>query len=185
MTFDVGTYKALALRTKAPFTEKSGRQLIRSYELFKDILEESRDQAPLIDKLKRYGIYGKDDDELVEQLLPTYPTGDKAERIRQCVDLIHGLIGIIGECGEMAEVLVHYIDTGEGMDVQNIREESSDIGWFLNLILAWANSDIPSTLEANIRKLARRFPTQFTLEDYSNRDKPAEMLAFDNDRHEE
>lgn len=176
--FTMEDYKHLALRTKSPETPKSQQQLVRSWDLFRDIFEEVHDIAPVVDKLKRYGIYGKDDEDLEEQLPPVYPTGEKAERIRQCRDLIHGLIGIIGECGETAEELLRFINDGGELNLLNIQEEGSDKLWFLNLILTFAGSSIPQVGEANIRKLKRRYPNAFTLEDYTNRDKSAEMRDF-------
>lgn len=180
MTFDMNNYKQLALRTKSSPTEKSQHQLIRSWSLLRDFLEEVRDNGPIVDKLKRYAIYGKDDEELEDQLHPAHPTGEKAERVRQCRDAIHALVGIVGECGETAEKLLAYIDNGGELDVQNIREEVSDKLWFLNLLAAFAGSDLVTIAGGNIRKLQKRYPQAFTLEDYSNRDTKAEMAAFEN-----
>lgn len=176
--FDMQDYKLLALRTKAPVTEKHLKQLVRSYEWIKDSLEESRDQGLLIDKLKKYAFYGKDDDDLVEQLLPTYPVGEKAERIKQCLDLLHGLVGIIGECGELAETVLGHIEDDLPLDITNVREEGSDILWFLNLILAFAGTDIPSIGRANINKLKFRHPKAFAVVEHVDRNKPAELFGF-------
>jgi hypothetical protein len=135
MTFDMREYRALALRTKAPVTAASRHNLVRGFEFIQEIFEEAKANAHLIDRLKRYAIYGKEDEDLVEQMLPTYPVGDKAERIIQCLDLIHALVGIIGECGEIAEALMVHIDSGEPLNINNIQEEGGDAIWFLNLML--------------------------------------------------
>jgi NTP pyrophosphatase (non-canonical NTP hydrolase) len=178
--FRMEDYRGLALRTEAPITDKSNRQIVRSYEFFKDVLEECRDNAPMIDKLKRYGVYGKDDDSLVDQLMPTYPVGDKAERIRQCLRLLHGLIGVIGECGEMAEKVIGYIEGDlPELDVNNIEEEAGDALWFLNLIIAFCGPrDLVDLARRNLAKLKARFPGKFTLENYDNRDRATEMNSF-------
>lgn len=177
--FDMKDYKALALRTKAPATEKHLKQLVRSYEFLKDILEEARDQGLVIDKLKKYSFYGKDSDELVEQMTPTYPVGSKAERIKQCLDLLHGLVGIIGECGELAEEVLLHIEEDKSLDILNVREEGSDILWFLNLIVAFAGTDIPNVGHANILKLKFRHPKAFAVVEHAARNKSGELKPFE------
>lgn len=176
--FDMKDYKALALRTKAPVTDKHLKQLVRSYEFIRDILEESREQGQVIDQLKKYSFYGKDNDELVEQMTPTYPVGEKAERIKQCLDLLHGLVGIIGECGELAGAVLAHIEDGEPLDIPNVREEVSDIAWFLNLVLSFAGSDIPQVCHSNIVKLKHRHPKAFAVVEHADRDKVQEMKSF-------
>lgn len=187
MTFDMTTYRGLALRTESPVVDETKYRLVRAYELLEDALSDTAELGKLLDRLKRYAFYLKDDKELTDQLMPAYPTGEKRERIEQCARLLHFVIGLAGEVGEITEELHEFIETGKPMNKANMRGEGGDVLWYLNGYLDVFGLSVPEVGGMNIDKLKIRYKDKFTTDEAINRDATQEIAVhaeptWDDDR---
>lgn len=78
--------------------------------------------------------------------------------------LINGVMGLCGESGEAIDIVKKWLAQGHGLDKDKIAKELGDIAWYL-AETAWA-LEIPleEILQANIDKLAKRYPEGFSSE---------------------
>lgn len=78
--------------------------------------------------------------------------------------LIHGILGIASEAGEIAEDLLKLLTGGDHID-DNIEREQGDIDWFQELVAEARGVSIPECRFRNILRLRERFPDAFSEED--------------------
>lgn len=78
--------------------------------------------------------------------------------------LINGVMGLCGESGEAIDIVKKWLAQGHELDKDKIARELGDIAWYL-AETAWA-LEIPleEILQANIDKLAKRYPEGFSSE---------------------
>lgn len=178
---DMAKFQALGLSTEAPITDELTKRLVRAYPIYSDLLSETVNSGEFLDRIKKYIFYGKQDGLVEDQLPPVWPTGEKKERIQQLARVLHGLIGIGTEHGELAEEIIDYIEGNKSdLDTNHIAEEVFDIIWYLNVVLHVIGMNIPMVCEKGIAKLRERFPKRFTEQDAEHRDTKKEMEAFIN-----
>ncbi len=88
----------------------------------------------------------------------------------------HGLVGLVEEVKELHEAVVK-------QDKINILEESGDILWFLGQVLRAEGLTILQALEANTKKLTKRYETihgvGFSENSFDNRNIAQEMAAVE------
>lgn len=94
------------------------------------------------------------------------------------VNLLHGLIGVITEAGEMAEVLIRRLETGV-FDPVNVFEEAGDVHWYQARILRGLKANFDQLGKMNIDKLRGRHGTTFNVERDWNRDLQAERKGLE------
>lgn len=106
------------------------------------------------------------------------------------IDLIHGLVGVLTEAGEMAELLIKWVETGE-LDPVNVVEECGDVSWYMVRQLRGISDMIgkPVTIDdmhrVNIDKLHNRHGDAYNMLRDHNRTlevehaKMSETLDFD------
>jgi len=84
--------------------------------------------------------------------------------------ILHSIVGIATESGELIEALLQHVK-GEGkLDVVNVQEEFGDLAWYQAIGVDATNADWEQILETNIAKLRARYPEKFTSENAINRD---------------
>lgn len=93
-------------------------------------------------------------------------------------DIIHGVIGIFTEAGEMMEAILKAMD-GEPIDLVNLREELGDVEWYKAMLYRALKALPEEVRERNIAKLRRRYPDKFTSENAINRDVVAERRILE------
>lgn len=74
-------------------------------------------------------------------------------------DLFHGIIGVITEVGELAEILMALLDMETVPDQTNVREEIGDALWYLSRLVKYAETTFPAEMRRNIAKLHQRHGT--------------------------
>lgn len=98
-----------------------------------------------------------------------------------CMDIVHGILGVATEGGEMLEALYSAYFEGREFDKVNLLEESGDVMWYLALLLRKPQPGV--TFEAvqhlNIDKLRKRYPDKFTNYDALNRDLAGERVVLE------
>lgn len=102
-------------------------------------------------------------------------------------DLIHGILGVFTEAGELLSVLANPLpgnsadkpEGGEFPDVNNIREEVGDLFWYCALIADACGFTLDDAQRKNIQKLRTRYPDKFTSEKALKRDLAAERAVLE------
>jgi NTP pyrophosphatase (non-canonical NTP hydrolase) len=98
------------------------------------------------------------------------------------IRMLHALLGLLTEVGELADQFKKVIFYGKELDTVNLREEHGDLNWY-NALLAdviknMTGQDFETTLKDNIAKLAKRYPNKFSEADALNRDTKNELSHF-------
>lgn len=96
--------------------------------------------------------------------------------------ILHALMGITTECGELMDQLKKHLIYGKPLDFTNIMEEDGDLRWYLALLEFAANYTADFAQERNIEKLRSRFPNKFTEFDALNRDLSKERKILEEPR---
>lgn len=124
-----------------------------------------------LDALKRHLFYGKNLEEKTLAVLHRIEDGEVQQRTRMFVflRLLHAVIGIATEAGELAEQLFGHLFFGRPLDQVHIEEELGDILWYVALACNALGVDMQKVMDMNIAKLRKRYPDKFTSYDALNR----------------
>lgn len=155
---NLSTYKNLAQKTSAPIDGELLRRLtdVQILANIVDALLVIKTEAECLDPLKKHVFYGKEIDP--EDISGGLPTCNEAESIlfAKHPKLIHGIIGIATELGELIQNLFN-----DEFDEKNIKEETTDILWYVMEVYAAMGVDPNGAAEENIEKLRKRYPEKF------------------------
>lgn len=108
---------------------------------------------------------------------PQPPAIDRLAASQQ-TPLLHAVIGISGEAGELAGAVEGWLWYGKGLDVENVKEELGDLLWYVAEACNALGLSMESVMEANIRKLRTRYPDRYTDSAAANRNLQAEKDAL-------
>jgi len=97
---------------------------------------------------------------LAQRTSSTITASDKLE---------NGLMGLNGESGEAIDVLKKYLFQGHELDRTKLKEELSDILWYMAETATGLNLELESVARYNIEKLKTRYPDGFDTEKSINR----------------
>lgn len=85
-------------------------------------------------------------------------------------ELLNGIMGLVGESGEMDDHLKKYMFQGHELDRDKLVKELGDVCWYVAQAAVGLNIDLESVMAKNIEKLAARYPKGFfTVENSTNR----------------
>ena len=154
-----------------------------SQELFVDVLDSAIEALNDLDQIKKALFYGRDMNESLTfaeqgvrnndiQIHGLHPDPQAGMR------LLHGIIGIATEAGEMLEALRQGVEGGV-FDLTNVAEEVGDNQWYAAAILRALKTNFESVQRTNIAKLRARFPNKFTEFDANNRNLHAERQILE------
>jgi NTP pyrophosphatase (non-canonical NTP hydrolase) len=153
--------------------------------LFLGILLAGRKKtAQLVDATKRGLFYDKTD--RLEQLgYLTEARNDFGLPYHEDVDVLHAVLGMEGEVNEITEAVFDDNLTAEQKRAKVI-DESGDTLWYMALLFKKYGISFEDVFDANIAKLAKRYPDKFTTDAAVNRDLEAEsnVLQFATRRQE-
>lgn len=87
--------------------------------------------------------------------------------------------GLADDCGEVCGCVKKYIEYGQPLDAVNLLEEVGDVLWRLAQICDAAGLTLERAMEANVSKLALRYPDKYTDERAleANRNRKSERFA--------
>lgn len=102
-----------------------------------------------------------------------------APRCKHNAELIHYVLGIGTEAGELQDVLKKAIAYGKVPDATNIKEELGDLLWYMARIMDWYGFTLESIMETNINKLKVRYAEKFTEHAALNRNLEAERKILE------
>lgn len=97
--------------------------------------------------------------ELHTQVVKSTCSGDGA-------NIINAAMGLVGEAAEVSEHIKKVAFQQHPIDDKKIVEELGDLLWYFNLIRSLRGYTMEQILEANMNKMARRYPSGvFTIQD--------------------
>ncbi len=180
---DLKNYHELCLRTEADDHAMQSARILECNGILVNLLVSFCDTAGGLDVLKKHVYYGKplsDRDKAIKDSIPGELDSVQRQRLSERIRLVHGIIGMITECGELVDQLMNHIAAGETLDQVNILEECCDVDWYKNLCLdaaGYTAADVPTTL---IPKLEVRYAKkQFNAKQAIERDLSAERASLE------
>lgn len=78
--------------------------------------------------------------------------------------LINGVMGLCGESGEAIDIVKKWLAQGHELDREKLAKELGDIAWYLAETAYALEIPLEDILQANIEKLAKRYPEGFSSE---------------------
>jgi len=76
--------------------------------------------------------------------------------------LLHGVIGLTGEVGELASAVEKYAWYQRNLDRVNVIEELGDALWYIAEICDALNIRMGDVMDLNIQKLKKRYPEKYS-----------------------
>jgi len=149
---------------------KYGMELERS-ELVR-VLDAAAHLATTADYLKKRVIYGRGIDSI------TLPVLDTCALTVKRAQLLHALLGVISEAGEMVEAFRRTHDEENDAVRVNCIEEGGDMIWYVTRWLKTSGSSVEDASQRVVAKLKTRYPDKFTEQAALNRDLDAEFDAL-------
>jgi NTP pyrophosphatase (non-canonical NTP hydrolase) len=131
-----------------------------------------------LDLIKKALFYGKAN----KQITSNAPFDSSELFVNVNPVIVHGIIGKVTESIELLEALMKAIETGEPLDLVNIKEEIGDCFWYDAILAKACGFTFEEAQAANINKLKARYPEKFTSENAIERDleKEREILESEN-----
>lgn len=136
--------------------------------------------ADIVDTVKKNLFYRKPiDREMVESLLVTEEFANLPFQMDAVdVDIIHAILGLYTEAGELLDLLFTALLDGKPIDPAKLMDEGGDHLWYLAIMFKKLGVKFEEIAGLNNAKLRVRFPEKFTEEQAVHRDLFAEMETF-------
>jgi len=146
--------------------------------------------AEIIDVLKKYIFYGKQD-WMVEQLVKAAEFDDVSSEhddsghvkrflMTRNIRMMHATVGMATEAGELMEMLQDHIMYGAEFDEVNAVEEIGDSFWYQGVAIDVLGTNVQQVMQTNIDKLRARYPDKFNEAAAINRDLKKEHAILAN-----
>ena len=78
--------------------------------------------------------------------------------------LLNGVLGLVGESGELADLVKKNWMQGHDLDVEHVAKELGDICWYIAETASAIGYDLETIMKMNIEKLRKRYPEGFDSE---------------------
>lgn len=179
---DLKEYHKLCLRTEADDHAMQAARLLDCNALVTERLSEFQDLADELDILKKHIFYGKPlgkEDQALADATPGILMSEQRQRFAMNIRILHGIMGMITECGELVNEMMQHVVEGKSVDRVNILEECCDVDWYKNLTLdavGFTAEDVPGTL---IPKLEVRYARKFDAQRALSRNLEAERSSLE------
>jgi NTP pyrophosphatase (non-canonical NTP hydrolase) len=136
-----------------------------------------------LDQVKKSLFYGRDNNLITEgqadvAALPSRVHSDSAVAF----DIIHAILGIATEAGELLELLKATLNSDGDFDWVNCREELGDIDWYKALLANRGDFTFEEVMELIIKKLRARYADKFTSNEAVERNLAAERAILEDMR---
>lgn len=105
-------------------------------------------------------------------------TGLKVNITAANEDLLHGVLGLTTETGELVDIVKRHLFYGEPLNMSHLKEEIGDKFWYLAVLCEWAGFTFEECMEVNIDKLHVRYPEKFSKDKALNRNLDAEKKCL-------
>ncbi len=100
-------------------------------------------------------------------------------RLLNEIDLLHALIGINTENGELQDQFKKHVFYGKPLDIVNLKEELGDLLWYIQLACNRLDVSIEDIIKLNMKKLLKRYQENWTPEKALIRDLDAERKELE------
>lgn len=97
--------------------------------------------------------------------------------------MLHYVLGVGTESGELLDVVKKNVIYGKDMDVVNVHEEIGDVLWYLSRILDITGGTFEVCMDLNIKKLRARYGDKFSEFDALNRNLEKERKILENNNN--
>lgn len=154
----MNNYEELALKT-LPENHQYHVDKITSAQWF-SIIHNAIVALQELDALKKTFAYGRDlelDFEYGDEEIPMFPDNINP-------DIVHGIIGVATEAGELLEALALALFDNESFDLVNLKEEVGDLMWYQAILAVRGGFTLSDAQLTNILKLEARYGDKFTAE---------------------
>lgn len=78
------------------------------------------------------------------------------------IDLIHAIMGISGEAGELLDAIKKHVIYNKDLDITNVIEEMGDIEFYMRQLRQRLGISRDECLEFNVVKLRKRYGEKYT-----------------------
>lgn len=154
----MNNYEQLALKT-LPENHAYHADKITSAQWF-SVIHNAIVALEELDALKKTFAYGKD-------LELDFDYGDEEVDVffgNVDPDIVHGVIGVATEAGELLQALALSLFDNEEFDVVNLKEEIGDVLWYQAILAVRGGFTLSDCMLTNILKLEARYGDKFTAE---------------------
>jgi NTP pyrophosphatase (non-canonical NTP hydrolase) len=79
------------------------------------------------------------------------------------------VIGLVGEAGEVSEIIKKGVFHQHGIDKEKLKKELGDVSWYLAATCTTMGFDLSEIMQQNIDKLLLRYPNGYNPEDSKKR----------------
>ncbi len=93
--------------------------------------------------------------------------------------LLHAIIGIATESGELTGALLSHLNHVAPLDYVNVQEELGDLNWYHAIAVDAMQASWGAIQVTNIEKLRKRFPDKFSNDEAINRDLVSERQILE------
>ena len=188
-------YQTEALRTESPVDSDLVVRYSDAAKALRVVLHNIMMELENLDGFKKFIFYNKPLSESLAGMVEATPdltfdeinTGVDNGLIR----MLHGVIGVLTECGETLEQLLPALANEDQVDWCNLEEEIGDKLWYLAIMADAANvrtiekgddpkPNLPYIAYVNIQKLRVRYPESFNQTEAQVRDLDAERDVLEN-----
>lgn len=83
--------------------------------------------------------------------------------------LLESIMGLVGETGEVVDLVKKHLFQGHKLDRKHIAEEIGDVLWYLDYLANSIGTNLEELAKSNIQKLSKRYPKGFEAERSVNR----------------
>ncbi len=107
--------------------------------------------------------------------LRTLAKGTSSEQLE------HGILGLVTESAELADILKRHKFYGKSLDSKYIKEELGDLLWYAAVLAHAIGTNLSDVAKINLSKLEARYPKDegFSTDRALNRDTEAELDAME------
>lgn len=166
-------YEKEAMRTEPTDLESIKNRLDDdTLKILNDSISELIHLNEKMDALKKYIYYGKNAN--VIETKKKVKISNEYLRSDEGVRVLHSILGLTTEVGELFESVVKVDDDNKKIDEVNVLEEAGDLFWYLAILSNVFGKDFSSIQKTNIEKLKKRYPNKFVESDAINRNLEAE-----------
>jgi NTP pyrophosphatase (non-canonical NTP hydrolase) len=102
--------------------------------------------------------------EYVRDMFKTYP--DDEDFYVQNFGILHAVVGLSGEAGEVLDVVKKVLFTGKKYNQDDLVKELGDVEFYLQAVRNAIRVSRDDILNANVEKLSKRHPDGFSKSDY-------------------
>jgi len=146
--------------------------------------EEFSHAAKIMDIVKKRKFYGKDVTAPYEITNKDYFNSLEFKKDEGGEKILHAILGIGTEAGELVDALLKYKYEGQELDVVNVKEELGDLCWYIAILLREFDLDLHEIMQNNIDKLRARYGEKFSEERANTRDLDTERQILDQGENE-